>query len=482
MKEIKVQNKNSQKTCYQLSTSIVVDKWVKEATKQKKLLKSLKIQINPSTYQRQILDEWINTSNYVYNKTVEKINNGHAINFQSLRDILVTKMTKKNNHEYKTITENLKLIAKEKAMIYKKIKQCDESRIKELQDELLSKEMLIKIEKDKLKTAIKILQSEENKNIKTWEYNTPKEIRAGAVNDVCKAYKTGFSNLKAGNIKYFRLGYRKHLNTVKTALIPANFIKNINGNIKIAPTFLKNDYLFKMGKKTLKKYKDLEINNDCRISKHKNNYFLFIPLETEIMDKEIPLNYCGIDPGERTFMTTFGNNNPKEYCHNRTLLKKLNRKLDMLKALRSKPKKENQRNKYRKRHLNKLEKKKSNLIDELHWKTINDLLKCNDILFYGDIKSHNIVKHKQNKTLNRSISDLKLYKFKIRLLYKASVVNKKVFVINESFTTQTCSKCGYLWKAIGNSEIYKCSRCKMICGRDINASKNILMKGIVTCL
>ena len=42
-RETKHLNKNYQKTCYQLSTSTVVGKWVKEATKQKTIIKSLKI-------------------------------------------------------------------------------------------------------------------------------------------------------------------------------------------------------------------------------------------------------------------------------------------------------------------------------------------------------------------------------------------------------------------------------------------------------
>ena len=33
-------------------------------------------------------------------------------------------------------------------------------------------------------------------------------------------------------------------------------------------------------------------------------------------------------------------------------------------------------------------------MDELHWKTINRLLKMNDFIFYGDIKSHDVVKNK----------------------------------------------------------------------------------------
>lgn len=48
-----------------------------------------------------------------------------------------------------------------------------------------------------------------NNNIAAWELKTPKETRAAAVNDVCKAYKTAFTNFKNGNIKYFEIKYKK---------------------------------------------------------------------------------------------------------------------------------------------------------------------------------------------------------------------------------------------------------------------------------
>jgi hypothetical protein len=53
---------------------------------------------------------------------------------------------------------------------------------------------------------------------------------------------------------------------------------------------------------------------------------------------------------------------------------------------------------------------KENLINEIHWKTINDLLKKYDILFYGDIKSHGVVKNRTNRNLNRDINNIKFYK------------------------------------------------------------------------
>ena len=114
----------------------------------------------------------------------------------------------------------------------------------------------------------------------------------------------------------------------------------------------------------------------------------------------------------------------------------------------------------------------------MHWKTANDLLKKNDVIFYGDIKSNDIVCKSNNKNLKRSFNDMKFYKFKERLLYKASIKSKLVICVNEAFTSKTCSFCGNINNP-GCSKIYKCINCHKKIDRDINAAKNILMKGIL---
>jgi putative transposase len=251
-------------------------------------------------------------------------------------------------------------------------------------------------------------------------------------------------------------------------------VENKNGNLKIAPTFFKEtntSCYFKMGKKTLKKHKNLEIKNDCRIVKQNNNYFLIVPVEIKIEEPKEKINYCGIDPGVRTFMTSFGNNGFTEYDYKKDNITLIDKKIDELKKIK----------RTKKRKLIKLENRKENLINELHWKTINHLLKNNDVLFYGDIKSHNIVKNKKNANLNKSVNNLKFFIFKQRLHFKAIEKNKKVFEIKECYTTKTCSFCGKINEP-GISKIYECNDCNKKVGRDINASKNILMKGIMTCL
>lgn len=427
--------------------------------------------------QRIIIDEWINTSRYVYNKAIHLINKGHAINHYKLRDKLVTANTKKYNKEYKEFEIQLQELNNEKKSLNKELikNKKDIHKYNEIIKQLEMQEQLI-INKKKSRTVlIKLLLPEKNKGINDWELNTPKDVRDGAIIDICNAYKTGFSNLKLGNIKFFKMHYKRKTNPDKCVSIPKSFLKNKNGIIHLSSDFFKENCKMKMGKKTLKKYKDLKINNDSRIIKQKNDYWLIIPIQLPENPKTPLINYCGIDPGVRTFMTSFGNNECIEYHHDEERIKALNSKIVTLKNLRGLK----QRKRILKKQLNKIENRKENLINELHWKVINDLLNRNDVIFYGDIKSHDIVKNNINRTLNRNINDLKFFKFKERLLFKASEKHKRIVLVNEAYTSQTCCFCGSMYKP-GCSKIYECKSCNKRIDRDINASKNILMKGILS--
>ena len=117
-RRIEVQDNNDTDSYFNLSQSIVVDEWQDEVTPDN-LLKSLKIKLKVNAKQRQVFNEWFNTSNYVYNKTVSCVNNydkeeKKSINFYKLRDKFVTENTKKNNDEYITLQNNIKLYKEEK--------------------------------------------------------------------------------------------------------------------------------------------------------------------------------------------------------------------------------------------------------------------------------------------------------------------------------------------------------------------------------
>lgn len=436
--------------------------------------------MKPSKQQRKIIDGWIHTSRFVYNKTVDAINKGHKPNHFNLRDKLVTENTKKNNKdkEYLSCIEDLESLTIQKKKIEKELKACRTVNI-ELNNQLSCLKIEIKEKEELKKELIKSLVAEKNDEVCDWELKTPKDIRSIAVSDVCDAHKTGFANLKLGNIKYFKIHFKKKTCPDKCIGVSKSLVKNRKGVIRIAPSFFegRGGCEFKMGKKTIKKYRDLEFEHDMRMVKQKYSYWLLVPIpqETNNPKPSTPYSYCGIDPGVRTFMTVFETNDCIEYQHNEDALKKLNAKHNVL---LNRKKNNIFEKRALKRKLNKIESRKSNLIDELQWKVIHDILNINDVVFYGDIKSHNISKKSNNRVLNRSFNDLKFYKFKQRLLFKATEKNKLVISVNEAFTSQTCSFCGKMYKP-GCSKVYDCTHCHKRMDRDINAAKNILMKGIL---
>jgi putative transposase len=214
----------------------------------------------------------------------------------------------------------------------------------------------------------------------------------------------------------------------------------------------------------------LEIINNCKILKQFGEYYISIVYTKDKSEfEDNPDSYCGIDPGVRDFMTVFGNDGYSTYNMNAGL-KELNKDMYFMKKLR----------RIRRKAYFKRERKKENRVNQVHSDTVNDILSRYNTIFYGDIKSHDIVKKSNNSRLNKDFNDIKFYQFKQRLLNKALEVGKRVFLVNEAYTSKTCSSCGQVDKKLGSNKTYTCKNCDCVMDRDINAAKNIFMKGVIS--
>ena len=444
----KLLTKSLQKISCPSSMSSLVGKWEKEVMPIVKL-KTLKIKIYPTQNQKTLIDEFINTSRFVYNKTLEHINRGHKNNFIDLRDKLVTSNSKKALPEYKAfdlLIENIRQ------------RNGDANEIKQVHQ----------MRRDKMKE----FSYSKNSLICPFELATPADIRACAVKRCCDAFKSGFSNLKNGTIKFFNMKFKKKKELIQTIELTPKTISIQNDSIKIAPKFFKDDCFLKIAKQNKRKIKKLKIENNVDLVRSNRGYFLHLCVKTEPIDCSTIDTVAGIDLGIRTFATVHSNKLSSnetiitEYKHRADLLKRLNCKINLLKTLR-----------VRKKQITKREQKKTDYVDRLHWDFINDLLSHNDVIYLGDIKSHDMVKGKKNRLLNSAFNDLKFYRLKQRLLYKAGIKGKKVFFVPEHYTTKTCSNCGAINDHVGCKEVFECSKCNLVTGRDMNAAKNIKMKG-----
>lgn len=434
----------------------------------------MRIRLYPTPEQKAILNEWMNTCNYVYNKTIETINNGAKIHFQSLRDRLVTSKTKKTDARYIQIAADIKQLHANKKLDLK------ETKDKDVHEKIETRYgRLITQKKRELSDLRKLIPATSNEGINEWELQTPKEIRAGSVNDVCKAYTTAYANLRKGNIFGFSMGFRKH-GEDKSIVLQKNLVRVEDGVVHIAPKFTGGKCALKMKSRTARKHGNIRITRDTRMLRERGEYWLLAAIDARDSSakRTQPQTCCGVDPGVKMFMTVVGTNGVREYHKNTKLLDALNKKLRILKQGRALPKRKGVRRCARKSKFLRLEQRKANLVDELHWNTIHSMLSEHDAIFYGDIKSHAIVKKSRKHKLNQDVTDLKFYQFKTRLLYKAEQSGKLVVVTPEPLTTKTCSQCGVL-NEVGLSRVYECDLCNARLGRDINSGLNMLIRGLV---
>ena len=83
------------------------------------------------------------------------------------------------------------------------------------------------------------------------------------------------------------------------------------------------------------------------------------------------------------------------------------------------------------------------------------------------------------KSVNRTFNDLKHYQFKMRLTEKVKhVSNTRLYIVDESYTSKTCTNCGVIKADLGSSKIYQCDKCSLIIDRDVNGARNILIKNV----
>ncbi len=78
----------------------------------------------------------------------------------------------------------------------------------------------------------------------------------------------------------------------------------------------------------------------------------------------------------------------------------------------------------------------------------------------------------------KSIYDAAWSLFFTLLLYKAANAGRTIVRVNPAYTSQDCSTCGHRQKLTLSDRVYNCPCCKLIIGRDLNASLNILRLGL----
>ena len=113
--------------------------------------------------------------------------------------------------------------------------------------------------------------------------------------------------------------------------------------------------------------------------------------------------------------------------------------------------------------------------DYLH-KITTELVKSYDVIVIEDLKTKNLLK---NHCLAKSITNNSWYLFREMLEYKCKWYGKKLIKVSPNYTSQICSNCGYhSGKKPLEIREWTCPQCNTYHDRDINASINILNRGL----
>jgi putative transposase len=82
-----------------------------------------------------------------------------------------------------------------------------------------------------------------------------------------------------------------------------------------------------------------------------------------------------------------------------------------------------------------------------------------------------------NHCLAKSIADASWSTFFAQLTAKAAEAGRQLVTINPAYTSQTCSRCGYLQPMPLDARVFDCPCCSAHLDRDLNAAVNILALG-----
>ncbi|MCR2116218.1 RNA-guided endonuclease InsQ/TnpB family protein [Campylobacter upsaliensis] len=237
--------------------------------------------------------------------------------------------------------------------------------------------------------------------------------------------------------------------------------------------------------------------NQITILKSHNKYFVSFSITYEnkvlLMSKEnlninkaigIDLNINDIALSNKELIPTNSKNfNSAKYSK---IFKRLQRKQSR-RFLKSKKEKTKLGVNFKKtqQRLNKIYEKSTNIKSDYYHKITSKLSNEFDLIVVEDLKTKNMTKRvklknvKAKSGLNRSILNTSFYQFTQMLEYKLRHNGKFFVKVNPQYTSKTCNVCGNVKDNLTlKDRKYICEKCGNAIHRDINASLNILERGL----
>jgi hypothetical protein len=184
-----------------------------------------------------------------------------------------------------------------------------------------------------------ILHTTPNPDLNPWVAKLPKVIRAGAVKDYCEGRKAAFSNLKAGNIRFFRMNYRKKGDNRFPALHLEKHVESISDGkyIKMFPAILKQSniknpliLINKHDRSFIETHVGKKPKYDLKLKFEYGQWFILVTYDKTINDINKERGMCGIDPGIRTPLSIYDGDKLVSMSYDKTIHDRLQLRLNLM--------------------------------------------------------------------------------------------------------------------------------------------------------
>lgn len=295
------------------------------------------------------------------------------------------------------------------------------------------------------------------------EYVWLNEINAQSLQASLKNLETAYSNFFKRKSRFPKFKKRDNHNSFQC--FQGSFILP-NDKIQIRK--------FKEG---IKFIKHREIKGELRsvtVSKNPAGKY-FASLLCEVPKKVLPKTnkHIGIDLGLKDFIVT----SDGQKIANARFLKKYQKKLAKAQKHFSRKQKGSNRRERQRIKVAKIYEKITNSRNDLQHQVSSRLVKKYDLIALEDLNVKGMV---QNRKLSKAISDVSWSSFVTKLKYKANWYGREVVVIDRFYpSSKTCSNCLYIKESLNlNERSWICPKCNTEHDRDVNASKNILSRGL----
>jgi putative transposase len=302
----------------------------------------------------------------------------------------------------------------------------------------------------------------------------PYEIRDGAMVDLYEAFDTNWKKKKLNPSHTFEVKFRPSKAPQQSILIrKIAYKKGV-----LYPTY--TDKLEQFFREAVPE----KLQHDARLVKTRDNEF-YLCIQEDIqkpcVEKQDTSSVIALDPGVRVFQTGYDYKGKViEYAPGDvSRIYRLCAHLDALQSriasqTTSKKTRYNMRKAFRR-----ATKKIHNLVDDVHHCTAAHLCKNYSMVLLPTFETQKM-SARQSRKINsktaRAMMTWSHYRFKQFLLHKARETGTKVAIVSEAYTSKTCGACGFIHQKLGGNKSFKCPSCSMQCGRDVQGSRNILLR------